>query len=55
VRVTVDGQIAIPMLAGDSIRVTRAPYSARLITQIGGDTFYEKLQTKLHWGERSIY
>jgi NAD+ kinase len=55
VRVTVDGQIGIPMLPGDALRVTRAPYPAQLITQIGGDTFYEKLQTKLHWGERTVY
>lgn len=55
VRVTVDGQIGIPMLPDDTIRITRAPYPARLVTQIGGDTFYEKLQTKLHWGERVVY
>lgn len=55
VRVTVDGQIGIPMLPGDTIKITRASTPARLITQIGGDTFYEKLQTKLHWGERVVY
>ena len=54
VRVTVDGQLGFPLQPGDKIKVRRSPYPARLIT-VGGADFYDKLQTKLRWGERVIY
>ena len=51
VRVTIDGQIGFPLEPGDEIHVSRAPYPAKIIT-VGGADFYDKLQTKLHWGEK---
>ncbi|WP_165863922.1 NAD(+)/NADH kinase [Capsulimonas corticalis] len=54
VRVTVDGQVGFPLLAGDEIKVRRSPYPARLLT-VGGADFYDKLQSKLRWGERMVY
>ncbi len=48
---TIDGQHAKPLLYGDSIRVRKADFDARLI-QIEPLSFYNKLQTRLHWGER---
>ena len=50
VRVTIDGQLGFPLQAGDAIHVRRAPHQARFLA-VGGAGFYEKLQTKLHWGE----
>lgn len=54
VRVTVDGQLGFPLRAGDQITVRRSPTPARLIS-VGGADFYNKLQTKLRWGERVVY
>lgn len=54
VRVTVDGQLGFPLQPGDQIKVRRSPFPARLIS-VGGADFYDKLQTKLRWGERVIY
>ena len=53
VRVTVDGQLGFPLSAGDRIRVRRAEHPARILS-VGGANFYDKLQTKLRWGE-SLY
>lgn len=54
VRVTIDGQIGFPLQPGDEIRVRRAPHPAKILS-VGGATFYDKLQSKLHWGEREVY
>jgi NAD+ kinase len=54
VRVTVDGQVGFPLLTGDEIKVRRSPYPARLLN-VGGADFYDKLQSKLRWGERMVY
>jgi len=54
VRVTVDGQLGFPLTHGDTIRVRKAEKSARLIN-VGGADFYQKLQSKLRWGERLVY
>ncbi len=54
VRVTVDGQLGFPLQPGDQIRVRRAPHMARLLT-VGGASFYDKLQSKLRWGEGLVY
>lgn len=54
VRVTVDGQLGFPLKPGDQIRIRRAPHPACLIT-VGGAGFYDKLQSKLHWGEGPVY
>ncbi len=50
VRVTIDGQLGFPLQAEDAIHIRRAPHQARFLS-VGGADFYEKLQTKLHWGE----
>ncbi len=55
IQVTVDGQRGHPMEPHDLVVVRRAPTPAKLVTHIGGDTFYEKLQSKLHWGESVVY
>ncbi len=54
VRVTVDGQLGFPLQPGDQIRVRRAPCCAKLLT-VGGASFYDKLQSKLRWGEGLVY
>ena len=54
VRVTVDGQLGFPLRHGDQINVRCSPYPARLIS-VGGANFYDKLQTKLRWGEPVVY
>lgn len=51
VMLTIDGQIGIPLEPGDAISVGEAEFKARLIT-FGPTTFYEKLQTRLRWGDR---
>jgi len=52
VQVTVDGQRGLPLAPGDEVRVKASDHAARLVSRIGGASFYEKLQTKLRWGER---
>jgi NAD+ kinase len=54
VRVTIDGQIGFPLQPGDEIRVRRAEHPAKILS-VGGADFYDKLQNKLHWGEREVY
>jgi NAD+ kinase len=54
VRVTVDGQLGFPLKPGDQIRIRRAPHPARLLS-VGGADFYDKLQSKLRWGEGPVY
>lgn len=55
VRVTVDGQRSLAMTTGDVLRVRKAPFCARIISHVGGASFYDKLQNKLRWGERVAY
>ncbi len=55
IRVTVDGQRSLPMGIDDVLHLRKAAFPARLITHVGGATFYDKLQTKLRWGERVTY
>ena len=54
VRVTVDGQLGYPFHPGDQLCIRRAAHPARIIT-VGGPDFYDKLQSKLRWGERIVY
>ena len=54
VRVTVDGQLGFALQPGDEIRVRRSPPPARIIS-VGGADFYDKLQTKLRWGDWVVY
>ncbi|MDR3709303.1 MAG: NAD(+)/NADH kinase [Capsulimonadaceae bacterium] len=51
IQATVDGQRGLPMDKNDVAIIRRCPTPARLVTHVGGALFYEKLQTKLHWGE----
>jgi NAD+ kinase len=46
---TVDGQEGHPLEPDDVVRVSRAPYRARLV-RLGRTTFYRLLRTKLSWG-----
>ncbi len=50
VRVTIDGQLGFPLQAEDEIHIRRAPHQAKFLS-VGGANFYDKLQSKLHWGE----
>jgi NAD+ kinase len=54
-RVTLDGQLVLPTVSGDQILVQQTPYSARLLIPNDGVIFYDKLQSKLRWGERVAY
>lgn len=47
----VDGQLDIPLVANDSVTVTRAPYSVRLLS-VGGPDFYGKIRSRWHFGAR---
>jgi NAD+ kinase len=48
---TVDGQEAIPMLAGDELRCRKSDHRVKLI-RVGHGSFFDVLRTKLKWGER---
>ena len=51
VTLTMDGQLGIPLQPGDKVSVSQAAYKAKLIT-FGTASFYDKLQTRLRWGDR---
>ncbi len=51
VMLTIDGQYGVPLETGDRIRVREADCRAKLIS-FGKNTFCEKLQTRLRWGDR---
>lgn len=46
---TVDGQVSVPLVSGDQIRIRQAEYTAQLIT-MPEHSFYEILRSKLSWG-----
>lgn len=48
---TVDGQLGIPLEPGDIVSVQESKSKAKLIS-VGGTTFFDKLQTRLRWGDR---
>jgi len=48
---TVDGQVGIPLQPGDKISAREAKFKAKLIS-VGEQTFFDKLQTRLRWGDR---
>lgn len=54
VRVTIDGQLGFGLQPKDELRIVKSPYPAKLIS-VGGADFFDKLQTKLRWGERLVY
>lgn len=49
--ITIDGQIGVPIRCNDKISVRRADFPARLVVLDRWD-FYDKLQSRLKWGER---
>jgi NAD+ kinase len=57
-RLTLDGQMSTELEVGDRVCIHQAPFSAKLVSfddddEIGmGWNFYDKLRTKLGWGER---
>lgn len=48
---TVDGQRAVELFAGDEIRCRKSIHSVNLVRMSGGG-FFEALRNKLSWGER---
>jgi NAD+ kinase len=48
---TVDGQQAVDLCAGDELRCHRSEYEVKLV-RLGGNGFFEALRSKLKWGER---
>lgn len=52
--VSVDGQLDVPFYAGDTLAVSRAPFNARIIT-VGGPSFYQKIRSRWHYGEREAW
>lgn len=47
----VDGQVGGQLDGGDAVDVRKAGFKARLV-QTSAQSFYDKLQTRLRWGER---
>ena len=47
---TVDGQETSRLLPGDRVHVSRADFSTRVVN-FGLTTFYDRLRTKLRWGD----
>lgn len=52
VAVTADGQDEIPLQVGDTVLVRRAPANLRLLSA-GGPSFYQKVRSRWHLGERT--
>lgn len=50
----VDGQIQIPLSAGDHVTVRAAPVTFGLV-KIPGHSYYRRLRDKLSWGGQPIY
>jgi NAD+ kinase len=52
VLLTLDGQIAVPLMLEDEVELTRSPYHIELI-QDPETNYYDVLRKKLKWGERT--
>ncbi len=52
VSLCLDGQISVPLEAGDEVRISRYPKSLRLVTD-PRRSYFEVLRRKLKWGEES--
>ena len=50
--VSVDGQIDVPLDVGDTVVISRSPYTVKLLS-VGGPNFYQKIRSRWHFGERS--
>lgn len=51
-QVTLDGQRGVPLGLDDRVRIKKGRHPVKLVTNVGGATFYDKLHTKLRWGEQ---
>jgi NAD+ kinase len=51
VMLTVDGQLGVPLEAGDRVRVAEADFKSKMIS-VGATSFFGKLQKRLKWGDR---
>jgi NAD+ kinase len=49
IALTADGQLGMPLLAGDRVEIAASPYKARFLRRSGHD-FYRILREKLQWG-----
>jgi len=49
VMLTLDGQVGMPLVQGDSLKVRKAAASVRIV-QPAGSTFFKLLREKLKWG-----
>ncbi len=52
--VSVDGQLDVPFYGGDTLTISRAPFNARIVT-VGGPSFYQKIRSRWHYGEREAW
>lgn len=50
----VDGQIQVPLSAGDRVTVRAAPVTFRLV-KLPGHSYYRRLRDKLAWGGQPVY
>lgn len=48
---TADGQVVEHLTSGDQVDIQKAAFTARLV-QLEPESFYDKLQNRLRWGER---
>lgn len=48
---TLDGQLGEHLGCGDAVEISKAEFAAKLV-QFEPQSFYDKLQTRLRWGER---
>lgn len=51
VAVTADGQTGLPLTPGDTVAISRAPHTVRLLAA-GGPNFYQKIRSRWHYAER---
>ena len=51
IMLTIDGQLGEHLDDRDQVSVRKADFTAKLV-QLGPHSFYDKLQTRLRWGER---
>lgn len=52
-KASVDGQITFPLRFGDVLTVSRSESAAHFVT-LGETSFYQKVRTRLRWGERLL-
>jgi NAD+ kinase len=45
---TADGQVQIPLNAGDFVQIRKSKFAVRLV-RLRGDSFFQTLRKKLNW------